>query len=51
MKILIVCKGYVGLVTGACLADLDQKRIDNLKKGFLPIFEPDLNAKVNSNFS
>ena len=60
MKIVIVGTGYVGLVTGACLAevgteviciDLDQKKIDNLKKGILPIFEPGLDAIVNSNFA
>ncbi len=60
MKIVIVGTGYVGLVTGACLAevgteviciDVDQKKIDNLKKGILPIFEPGLDAIVASNFA
>ncbi len=60
MKIVIVGTGYVGLVTGACLAevgteviciDVDQKKIDNLKKGILPIFEPGLDAIVVSNYA
>jgi UDPglucose 6-dehydrogenase len=60
MKIVIVGTGYVGLVTGACLAevgteviciDVDQKKIDNLKKGVLPIFEPGLEAIVTSNYA
>ncbi|HEX8279081.1 MAG TPA: nucleotide sugar dehydrogenase, partial [Segetibacter sp.] len=60
MKIVIVGTGYVGLVTGACLAevgvevicvDVHEKKIDDLKKGILPIFEPGLEAIVKSNFS
>jgi UDPglucose 6-dehydrogenase len=60
MKIVIVGTGYVGLVTGACLSevgidvicvDVNQEKIDNLKKGILPIFEPGLDTIVKSNYS
>src|SRR3954453_22959921 len=60
MKIVIVGTGYVGLVTGACLAevgvevvcvDVNQEKIDNLKQGILPIFEPGLDTIVKSNNS
>ncbi len=58
MKITIFGSGYVGLVTGACLADvgndvlcvdIDARKIDMLKQGKLPIYEPGLEAMVNSN--
>ncbi|PKP22007.1 MAG: UDP-glucose 6-dehydrogenase [Bacteroidetes bacterium HGW-Bacteroidetes-20] len=51
MKIAVVGTGYVGLVTGACLADvgfevicvdIDQEKISQLKQGISPIFEPGL---------
>ncbi|HHH38114.1 MAG TPA: UDP-glucose 6-dehydrogenase, partial [Sedimenticola sp.] len=51
MKVTIFGSGYVGLVTGACLAevgnevvcmDVDQEKIDKLRQGIIPIWEPDL---------
>jgi len=57
-QICVVGVGYVGLVTGACFADLgnqvvaldvDAKRIENLKKGVMPIYEPGLDELVKRN--
>jgi UDPglucose 6-dehydrogenase len=58
MKIAMVGSGYVGLVSGACFADFghdvvcidkDQSKIDRLREGVMPIFEPGLEALVESN--
>jgi UDPglucose 6-dehydrogenase len=57
-QICVVGVGYVGLVTASCFADLgnnvcaldvDEKRIENLKKGIMPIYEPGLEELVRRN--
>ncbi len=59
-QISVIGVGYVGLVTSACFADLgnrvvaldiDEAKIDGLKRGELPIFEPGLEELVARNVS
>ncbi|KZY61046.1 UDP-glucose 6-dehydrogenase [Oleiphilus sp. HI0071] len=60
MKVSIFGTGYVGLVTGACLADMghdvicvdvDASKVEKLNNGVIPIYEPGLEAIVQSNFA
>lgn len=59
MKIAVVGTGYVGLVTGTCLADYGndvicvdvmEEKIEKLKKGIIPIYEPGLEGMVLENY-
>lgn len=58
MNVTIFGTGYVGLVTGACLADMghhvlcvdvDTRKVEGLKKGVIPIYEPGLDSIVSAN--
>lgn len=58
MNITVVGTGYVGLVTGTCLADaghvvhcidIDEEKINRLRKGIIPIYEPGLEQLVKNN--
>ena len=58
MKICCIGSGYVGLVAGTCLADMgndvicvdvDKNKINNLKKGIIPIYEPGLKDMLDRN--
>lgn len=58
MKVTIIGTGYVGLVTGTCFAemghtvtcvDIDAKKVDRMREGVCPIYEPSLEALMKTN--
>ena len=58
MKVCVIGTGYVGLVTGACLAetghdvtcvDKDARKVAQLKRGVIPFYEPGLSDMVRRN--
>ena len=60
MKITVIGSGYVGLVTAACFSDaghdvvcldIDQKKIENIRDGIMPIYEPGIKGLVSKNIN